>query len=242
MDKRDILTGLKDVPWRDLECAYSDNSVPARLRTLASGGAKADEALSGLFSSLCHQGSVYPASVAAVPFLARTAAAGLLTREVLVLLGSIAGSVDERGLSVPGGARAAVAAQATLLAPLLADRDPEVRATAVWALTQAPEPALITRLRERWEAETHPVVRATVLKALTLLAPDLAAPLASEVLTEPVPAAGGLLLIAAAACLAAGQPWTDRLHAAATAWMADGEVLPRFWGGDGDPFQDLALA
>jgi hypothetical protein len=261
VDKRDILAGLKDIPWRKLECAYADDSVPALLRTLASGGNSAEEAFHELFGSLCHQGSVYPASVAAAPFLARIAAAGLLTREVLILLGSIAASTDERDLPEPGGARAAVAAQAVLLAPLLAGPDPRVRATAIWVLTQARAPGLVPLLRERWAAEADPTVRATVLKALSVLEPalaaDLAAPvLASSVLASSVPASsvlaapdpadpgradGGLCLIAAVACVAAGQPWTTGLHAAATAWMADGEVLPDFWD-DNDPFEGLILA
>ncbi|HET9975421.1 MAG TPA: HEAT repeat domain-containing protein [Streptosporangiaceae bacterium] len=242
MNERDILAGLKDVPWPDLECAGSPAEIPGLLRTLASGADEADEALTELACSLCHQGSVYPASEHAAPFLARIAAAGLHPELVLEVLGSIAECRDERGLSAPGAVRAAVAAQSGLLAPLLADPHPEVRAAAAWALTQAQAPALVPLLGERWNTEAHPLVRATILKALSVLAPDLAARLASGVLADSVLADGGLLLIAAAACLAAGQPWTDRLHAAATAWMADGEVLPKFWGGDHDPFEDLALA
>jgi len=53
---------------------------------------------------------------------------------------------------------------------------------------------------------------------------------------------GGLRLIAAAACVAAGIPWSDRLHDAATAWMADGDVLPGFWCDDADPFSELVMA
>jgi len=246
VDKRDILAGLDDVPWPDLACAYSEEELPGLLRTVASGAAEADRALADLANALCHQGSVYPASAAAAPFLARIAAAGVRTRDVLEVLGSIAENCDERGLTAPGAARAAVAAQTGLLAPLLAHPDSGVRTTAVWALTQARAPALVPLLRERWEAEAHPVVRATVLKALSELDPDLGGRLAAAVLADAEAAAaadGGELLVAATACLAAGQPWSDRLHAAATAWMADGDVLPHFWNDfNDDPFEDLILA
>ena len=246
MDKRDILAGLDDVPWPDLACAYSEEELPRLLRTVASGSAEAEYALADLANALCHQGSVYPASEAAAPFLARMAAAGVRTLEVLEVLGSIAESGDERGLTAPGAARAAVAAQTGLLAPLLAHPDSGVRATAAWALTQGGARALVPLLHERWEAEAHPVVRATVLKALSELDPDLGGRLAAAVLADADAADaadGGELLVAARACLAAGQPWSDRLHAAATAWMADGDVLPHFWNGfDYDPFGDLILA
>jgi hypothetical protein len=102
------------------------DDVPGLLRALLSGDAdEADEALDGLFGSLCHQLSVYPASVYAVPFLARIAAAGIGAAGVLVLLGFIAKSTDERALEVPGSARTAVAAQVDVLIPLL--REPNAQ-------------------------------------------------------------------------------------------------------------------
>jgi hypothetical protein len=155
VNERNILAGLEDVPWPDLECAGSPEETPELLRALASGAEEADDALVDLACSLCHQGSVYPASERAAPFLARIAAAGLHTEHVLEVLGSIAECRDERDLSAPGAARAAVAAQSGLLAPLLADPHPEVRAAAAWALTQAQAPGLVPLLGERWNTETH---------------------------------------------------------------------------------------
>ncbi|WWM27476.1 hypothetical protein QBW33_27625 [Streptomyces sp. B21-104] len=65
-------------PWAALTHAYgSAADVPDCLRALAGeDDEKAAEALSELYGSILHQGSVYEATAHAVPFLARTAAAG----------------------------------------------------------------------------------------------------------------------------------------------------------------------
>ena len=202
---------------------------------------EAGEAFDTLCGSICHQGSVYSATPYAVPFLARIAAAGIRTVAVLGLLGWIAGSADERGLEVPGAARAAVAGQIGVLAPLLGDPDAEVRATTVWALTQCRAPGrLVPLLRQRWDAEPDLTVKATVLKALSVLDPQAAAAIAGEVAAGPGDA--GLRLIAAAACVVAGVGWSGWLDEAATAWMADGGLPPGYFWGDRDPFADLVIA
>jgi hypothetical protein len=99
----DVLDGVDDVPWGDLRHAYgAAGDVPALLRALGSGRGEAEEAVDGLFGSLCHQGTVYSATPYAVLFLARIAAAGDLGSLVLGWLGCIAASEDECGLEVPG--------------------------------------------------------------------------------------------------------------------------------------------
>jgi len=237
-----LLDGVDDIRWLELRHAYGGaGDVPALLRALAFEPGGAGEAFDTLCSSICHQGSVYSATPYVVPFLARIAAAGIRTVMVLGLLGWIADSDDARGLEVPGAARAAVAGQIGVLAPLLADPDAEVRATAVWALTQCQAAdRLVPLLRERWDAETRPTVQATVLKALSVLDPGGAAGIAEGVLDGS--ADSGLRLMACAACVAAGMDWTGRLHEGATAWMADGDLLPGFFWGDRDPFSDLVIA
>lgn len=237
-----LLAGVDDIRWQDLSHAYgAADDVPTLLHAVASGSVGADEAISELYGSICHQGSVYSATPYAVPFLARLAVAGIHTVALLGLLGWIADSDDERGLEVAGAARAAVADQVGELTPLLADPDAEVRVLAVWALAQCRTAAgLAGLLRRRWDSETHPSARAAVLKALTELDPPAAAGLAADVLAGSGDA--GLRLIAAAACAAAGVGWSDRLHEAATAWMAGGDLLPGFFWGDRDPFADLVIA
>jgi HEAT repeats len=242
MDEPALLDGIDDVPWGDLRCAGGfAGKVPTLLRTVTSAPVEADEAAEELFGRLFHQGSVYPATPYAVPFLARVAAAGFSTITLLQLLGCIGDSDDERGLAVPGGARAALAAQTDVLAPLLGDPYDAVRATAVWALAQSRAPGrLVPLLRERWNAEPHPAVRANILKAVSVLDPETAASIAADQVAGQGDA--GLRLIAARACVAAGQPWSDRLHDAATAWMADGDVLPGYPWGRGDAFTELVIA
>ncbi|MFF0732012.1 hypothetical protein ACFYVK_10405 [Streptomyces chartreusis] len=133
MDLADVLAGLDDRPWGDVEHAYgSADDVPAVLRALADDDPEtAGAALHELYGNIWHQGTVYAATVEAVPFLARLAAAGYRSADVLVLLGSIAESEDEYG--VPRGAcRAAVAAQLPLVLPLLDAGDAQVRQSAAW--------------------------------------------------------------------------------------------------------------
>ncbi|MFE7441554.1 hypothetical protein ACFU7X_13955, partial [Streptomyces chartreusis] len=138
MDLADVLAGLDDRPWGDVEHAYgSAEDVPAVLRALADDDPeKAGAALNELYGNIWHQGTVYAATVEAVPFLARLAAAGYRSADVLVLLGSIAESEDEYG--VPRGAcRTAVAAQLPLVLPLLDAGDAQVRQGAAWACGHA---------------------------------------------------------------------------------------------------------
>jgi hypothetical protein len=238
MDKLGVLDGVDDISWADLQHAYGPaDDVTELLQALLSGDA--DEALDELFSSLCHQGSVYSASVYAVPFLARIAAAGIGAAGVLGLLGCIAKSTNERALEVPGSARAAVAAQVDVLVSLLSDPDAEVRALTAWALAEGRSPdRLVPALRARWDAETSLVVRATILRALSVL--DGAAGIAADVVAGPADAI--LRLVAAEACVAAGMRWSDELHDAATAWLAGGVRLPAFWWDDTIPFSNLLTA
>jgi hypothetical protein len=83
------------------------------------------------------------------------------------------------------------------------------------AQCRAPD-RLVPLLRERWDAERQPAVRAAVLKGLSVLDPGAAAGAAAGVLARPGDA--GLRLIAAVACVAARVPWSGQVHQAATAW------------------------
>jgi hypothetical protein len=66
------MLGLDDAAWRSLPSAYPGEDIPARLRELASfppGDDYQAEPYFTLWSALCHQGDVYPASYAAVPHI-----------------------------------------------------------------------------------------------------------------------------------------------------------------------------
>jgi hypothetical protein len=85
---------LKQVPWKDLEHAYgSAQYTPIWLLALLSDQAEQrEQALDNLWASICHQGSVYEASCAAVPFLIEILAEVPDQRksEILALLSGLA--------------------------------------------------------------------------------------------------------------------------------------------------------
>lgn len=237
-----VLDGLAEIPWRDLSHAYgSAEDVPGLLHAIACGDAEAaSNAVHELFGSIWHQGSVYAATEYAVPFLARMAAAGLAPRDLAQLLGCIAESGDYRS-GTPGGARAAVAAQVNLLAPLLDSPDSQVRTAAAWALARSgPAGQVLPALRARWEIEEDPPVRAALLRAMSELDPAQALSTADRVL---VSGTLGERFVAAWARVTAGLPWTSDDSQAAAAWFAAGlDLQPGWWPGQDDgPLGDLLM-
>lgn len=103
------LAGLDAIDWASLRHAYgAADDVPGQLRALC----RADEAgrqkaLHDLYGNIFHQGSRYPASAVAVPFLARMAVDTAVPdrAELLQLLAALAIGYDEAHL--PGGVDAA---------------------------------------------------------------------------------------------------------------------------------------
>ncbi|MFD4659725.1 hypothetical protein ACFWP2_29330 [Kitasatospora sp. NPDC058444] len=214
MDLTTALTGLDDHPWVTVSHAYgSAEDLPDLLRALAEGDEEAaGEALSELYGSILHQGTVYSAGVDAVPYLARIAAAGRRTADVLCLLGGLAESEDE--WQVPEGAvRTAVAAQLPLLLPLLGDPDATVRLAAAWAVGHTRDGAAAPgALRERRAAEEDPDVAAELLVALGRVDPGTAAEEARTLLGEETPVP--LRLAAVLVCLRTEERWEPVHHAA----------------------------
>ncbi|MCX5409755.1 HEAT repeat domain-containing protein [Streptomyces sp. NBC_00335] len=215
MDLADALTGLDAHPWASVSHAYGPaEDLPDLLRALAEGdgdAGDAGEAISELYSCILHQGTVYPASVDAVPYLARiVAAAPPGTAEVLCLLGGLAESDDEWEIA-PGAVRAAVAAQIPLLIPLLAHEDVNVRLLTAWTLGHTGDTeAAPVALRSRWTAEADPGVRAELLIALGRVDSSGAAVETLALLDADTPAP--VRLAALLVALAAGEPWTDAHH------------------------------
>ena len=238
-----VLDGLAEIPWRDLSHAYgSAEDVPGLLRAIASGDAEtASNAVHELFGNIWHQGTVYEATEYAVPFLARMAAAGLASRDLAQLLGCIAESGDHGRSATPGGAGAAVAAQAGLLAPLLDSPDSQVRTTVAWALAQSgPAAEVFPALRTRRETEENPPVRAALLRAMSELDPSRALSTADRALVSGAP---GERFVALWARVTAGLPWTSDDSQAAAAWFAEGlDLQPGWWPGqDDEPLGDLLI-
>ena len=105
-----VLEGIDDIPWKHLDTAYGPASlVPATLSKLSSRDrATVDKGWDDVFEvGLIHQGTVYTATVTAVPFLARiTAAPDAHRRPRLILLLAFFALGSDRPYSPAGTARA----------------------------------------------------------------------------------------------------------------------------------------
>lgn len=181
-----MLDGLDAVQWATLNHAYGPaTDVPDVLRRLATGDG---EALNELFGNIWHQGTVYPATAPAVPFLFEL----LASKEVdvvgvLTLLTSIAGGASyldvhqslmpasrrpapeavEAELVWVRAARDAVKQGAPHFVALLSHGDEEVRAAAVDALVSCGAARTMAPvLRAAASRESSPVVRASFVIAL----------------------------------------------------------------------------
>ncbi|MGP3977133.1 hypothetical protein ACTWQF_24590 [Streptomyces sp. 8N114] len=165
-----MLDGIDEVEWAALEHAYgSADDVPDLLRSAGSVDARVrEEALDGLVSSLCHQGSVYSATAAAVPFVARLALEGPGDR--LALLWLLHGAADGTGPEYRQVRRAVATALPALL-HLAVDEEPSVRRTMVWIVAACEEASLplLPLLRARLDEEEDVEVRADLVTALGLL-------------------------------------------------------------------------
>jgi hypothetical protein len=73
----DLLKGLDQVPWASLRHAYGPaTDTPIQIRNLTSGNSQTRaDAHERLSTTIYHQGSVYPAATAAIPFLVELLAA-----------------------------------------------------------------------------------------------------------------------------------------------------------------------
>ncbi|WP_398866056.1 hypothetical protein [Streptomyces stephensoniae] len=231
-DRARFLADLDARPWASRTHAYgSAEDVPDCLRALAGDDdAAAEEARNELYGSILHQGSVYEASAEAVPFLARIAAAGIRTADVLLLIGGIAeGGADPspEGAGVPPeresdevACRRAVVAQLPLLLASVGHEDRAVRQSAAWAAGvtgAAGADAAVPVLRERAAVETDALVRAELLSALALLDPEGTAPAATGALGPDSPPE--LRIAAVLACVDIGLPWTRAHHDAVLALL-----------------------
>ncbi|MCF3102036.1 hypothetical protein IPZ58_10610 [Streptomyces roseoverticillatus] len=161
---------IDDIHWAALEHAYGPaDDVPGLLRAAGSADARVrDEALEELYSSLCHQGAVYPATAAAVPFVARLAVDGPGHR--LPLLWLLHGAADGAGRESRQVRRAVAAALPALLG-LAADEDVSVRQALVAVIAACEDASLplLPLLRARLEEETDAEVRTGLVTALGLL-------------------------------------------------------------------------
>ena len=224
---------MDQVAWETLSHAYGPaDDLPAILRAAGSGDEqKAQDAVEQLFSSVHHQGSIYPASAAVVPFVTELVLAPG-THHRTLLLALVGGMADPR--QADGGpelaaVRAALDLQAPRLLPLLEDPDPEVRGAAAYAVGQSPGTAgpALARLRQRWAVEREPMARASLLLAAARLDPAGSQDWLLRALEEP---AAPVQAAAALAIVWAGLPWPERATAAVVEAFADGDPLEEAHG------------
>jgi HEAT repeats len=157
------LDGLDRVDWASLQHAYgSATDVPGMLRELASEG-EASHAFDQLFGSLNHQGSVYSATSAAIPFLIQILEDGRRS-ELVHFLGSVAEAGESSiGVELSKGVGA--------LARLLASEDPAERESAARALgaVTGHKGEAIEALRKAIEEERDQNTRAAMTESLATL-------------------------------------------------------------------------
>lgn len=187
-----VLGNLDAIDWKSLRHAYGEASdVPKLIRALVSDHpGKREGALDALFSTIWHQGTVYSASPAAVPFLVE-----LLDTDaqedlpaILELLAHLAtGSPDEEETATPNpaaAAREAVARGVPVYARRLGHAEPAVRVAAAYVLGLfAGEPARVA-LRAAVEDDDEPAVRAVAAFALGCIADEALADELRALLTD----------------------------------------------------------
>lgn len=236
---RGVLDGLDVVAWGELSHAYgSACDTPELLRQASSEDREiASAAISELHGSIFHQGTVYPATVAAVPFLAELAAAAPNCRDDFAwMLGMLADDRHAYGVSFPG-VRAAVAAQLESLAALLDDADSAVREAAAYATAKAGVTA--EPLWRRWAAENDPAARASLALALGEVDAAVAEPVLGDAALHGDPQ---VRVAAAVALLRAGRGWPAGTIPAVVAAIDDDAEVTWAWARGADWSKELVTA
>ncbi|WP_051167564.1 hypothetical protein [Actinoplanes sp. N902-109] len=224
------------IEWGDLEHAYGKAlDTPELLRQAASPDEEvAEAAVSELYGSIFHQGTVYPATVAAVPVLAGLARTAPHGRAGLVwMLGQLADPQHAYGRSFPA-VRAAVAAQAPELQALLDDDQAGVREAAAYAVARAAPDAAV--LWQRWHGEGQAPVRASLALALGVADPAGAGPVLAEAVLRDAPP---VRVAAAMALLRAGREWPAGAVDAIVTALDDGAELEYCWAHSPDWTDEL---
>ena len=158
-----MLKKLDKIDWKSLTHAYGTaTDVPCQLRSLLSDDPHLrGEAISDLFSNIYHQGSLYPATRAAVPFLYEL----LLSDEVedreqiADLIASIAlqACYEKRAKPI----RAACSKHLPSLVPYLKEKVPDIRSNVAEALSEYPEhtASVLPALKAAAKSEKNKLLR-----------------------------------------------------------------------------------
>ncbi|GAB7046530.1 hypothetical protein [Catenuloplanes indicus] len=224
------------IDWAAFDGAYGPaTETPGILAAIASEDPEvADDGRFEFYSSLHHQGTVYAATVQAVPFLIELAVRpGVHQRDHLLrTVGALCDPQQTNGEQ--RAVHAAVARLSGLLLPALDDPDPGVREAAAYALAHA-DSRHVPALAARRASETVPVVRASLLLGTAPHPPGLL----RDALTEPfpVPAAAAVLLARARHPLTADQ--LTRVYATTATWQGPWSDTVSGRPGDLTRFLDL---
>ncbi len=230
---------LDEIAWAELFHAYgSALDTPQLLRQAASEDPQqAGQAVADLVGSIFHQGTVYPATVAAVPFLAGLAQHARHGRaEIVWTLGMLADPRHAYGHEAVA-VKAAVAGQVTVCTALLEDGEAPIREAAAYAAAMAataPEP-----LWRLWAVETDPQVQASLALALGLVDAGRATPALSQAVVSGSPQ---VRAAAAVALLRAGVAWPQGAIAALVDAIDDEAEVTYCWADGGDWCDELITA
>ncbi|MFI9803904.1 HEAT repeat domain-containing protein [Streptomyces sp. NPDC052301] len=206
-----MFTGIDEVDWASMRHAYGTaEDVPGWLRALASADtAERATALDGMYGAVHHQGRVYDATLACVPFLLSLAAREQVPDracivELLVSIGAESTDGDPRAWE-------AVSAGGEVFVALAGDPDPAVRRAAAAAVVRfLDEPPRVLDLLRRWlRAERDDRVLRALTEALGLFArrcPGHAEAAVALLAEHSVPPAAPGLRLAALGQLALGAP------------------------------------
>lgn len=190
-----MLEGLDDISWSSLRHAHGEASdVPRLIRALVSADQPwRERALRDLFGNIWHQGTVYEATVHALPFLidllrhpatpdkdgVAMLVASIACGNGYYLVHSAVGITPAAGLQasfakereVVAAIRSLSASALDLLKPYLAHREPELRGAIAEAFACFPSRAddLLPLLRTALERERNEDARAAIGSAIESL-------------------------------------------------------------------------
>jgi hypothetical protein len=205
-----MLEELNTIPWKELSHAYgSAEDVPDNIRALYVPE-EAEEALESLWSSICHQTSVYTASSPALPFLTEAACSPDIDEEarvgLLFLIGTIAVGLYVEGKDwAKKGYQIAVACLPKLL-PLLTDESLSVQTETAAILRNFPteQGTLLPHLWTALNRTTDRMNRASVLLSLYSLDPNGTIETLQTLLSHPDESL--IVRFTAAVCLSKSNP------------------------------------
>lgn len=189
----------KSVNWRQLSHAYgSARDVPQMFRALLSEDAAVrDQALESMSASLCHQGTVYSATVAAVPLLIELLQMPEVQDkdEILVLLACVAHGYGEdappEAQDSDNPALPALLNGLSVFLQLLHDPNAKIRAAASFLVTSFADIAtVVDDLFQALLVESDPLVQGSFILNLpkgVLQRPDIYALLVGKLAQEQHP-------------------------------------------------------